>query len=470
MKKNILIALLIAPVCCLGQRLLAPSAGGTKPGWKSTPPSGLLGRVSVPPAFNPGTVPGIITWFDATSVTNTVSGGTMHILKDLSGNGHDMTASQAFPTYVTSGGANNKPYIQMQNGTDLETGVLTLTNPYTVYYVMRQDTFETTPAFVMSFDNGNGTFMQQTTLPAGNTITMHAGSTGNRWANPGRQSTWQVLSLNVNNTNPKFGVNNEPFRQEGFMQVPSSPGNSNGNWVGLAPYYKNSKYSVEEILVYSGTPSAANDSLIRNYLTAKYTPPKNKVLVVIGDSIAAGTNASNLDSNSWAALTVRDSFPIYNIANWGYGGTVWVSRPGAVGVSGSNGTDMVPRLLAEGVDWTNVRIAFEWGTNDVATDATWVTAATANVNSFLALGIPTNHIILCTMPARATGGTASLSATYLTTYNNLKSVATATGVLFYDNITYETSSWVSGNMAVDGIHLSDLGSIAYHNGFETILQ
>jgi lysophospholipase L1-like esterase len=266
----------------------------------------------------------------------------------------------------------------------------------------------------------------------------------------------------------KLQINNEPYLQPAYAQAAGSPGTSSGNLLGFQPYYKNSSYSVEEVIVYSGAITTQNDSLIRAYLVNKYNNPKNKVLMGFGDSIMYGTNATNIDSSAWMALTAHDS--AWDLVNWGYGGTVAVSRPGATGVPGRNGTDLYNLPLLQGVDLSSVYLVFEWGTNDVATDATWVTGYTNMIQAYLNAGIDTNHIYVCTMPARATGGVASLTPTYTTTYNNTLLVVANTHCRFYDNITYESSTWSASYMAVDGIHLTDAGEQAYKAGFEAVLK
>lgn len=469
---KIILVILLFPFMAVGQGVLGKSSSVAKPRWSGVPPPGLTQRAFPTPPFNPASVAGMIGWYDVTDAANTVVNGSSLVtnLKDKSGNGHDMNVnhnSSSYPTYHSSGGSNNLPYMTVTNGTDLATAVLTLNQPYVIYYVMKNDAF-TDGNFVFSMDNGNSTFINQKLKPAGQTLQMNAGSAYNQQANQGRINQWQLLSMNFVSGNYKFQVNNEPYLQPAFTQAAGGPGNSNGNLLGFQPYYKNSSYSVEEVIVYSGPISVTNDSLIRNYLVNKYANPKNKVLMGFGDSIMYGTNATNVDSSSWMALTAKDS--LWNIVNWGYGGTVAVSRPGATGVAGRNGTDLYNLPLLEGVDLSSVYLVFEWGTNDIATDATWVTGYVGMIQAYLNAGIDTNHIYVCTMPARATGGFASLSATYQTTYTNTVAVVNATHVRFYDNITYETSTWNSSYMAVDGIHLSDAGEIAYKNGFEAVLR
>jgi lysophospholipase L1-like esterase len=86
--------------------------------------------------------------------------------------------------------------------------------------------------------------------------------------------------------------------------------------------------------------------------------------------------------------------------------------------------------------------------------------------------VPKSNIIVCTFPAHIGGGTSSLTSYglgYVNAYYNTKTVAAITGVKFYDNVTYESSSWLPSYMYMDGIHLLNAGHRAYANGLEALL-
>jgi lysophospholipase L1-like esterase len=416
----------------------------------------------------PANIPNLAGWWDLTDTASLVlgTGGRVSGLKDRSGNGHDMIYGVSFPVFHASGGANGLPYMSITNGQEIYSGSISLPQPYTIYYVMRNDAF-TNGGFVLAMDNGNVSFIQQSLEPAGKALTMHAGSSFNRNTNNYHEGTWQLLTLGVDNPNARMQTNNEPYILPEYSFNDNNPGAAPGSLIGFSPYYMNSSYSVEELLVYDGQPTTADDSLIRDYLVKKYAIPKNKVAVFFGDSITWGAAATDPDSSSYAADIVKDKG--WQIVNWGFPGSVAVSTPGAPGVTGRNGEDLYQFALAEGADLSNSYLFFAYGTNDVSTDSNWVNKYITMINAYIDRGVAKDHITICTMPARAAGGITSLTPVYTLTYDNTKKVVAATGVNFYDNITYESATWTPSNMAQDGIHLTDLGMRNYANGLEKLL-
>lgn len=442
--------------------------GSIKPAWGSVQPAGLIQRTNARGTFSPVEVPNMQGWYDVTDASNVVvSGGNLVTnLKDKSGNGRDMNLNYNavnYPMYVVSGGANNAAYMQVTNGTDLYTAPVSISQPYTIYYVMKNNTFTNT-GFTFS-GGGNVVFLGQTTQPVGNTLNVNAGSQFVRSAN-GYHTDWQVVTTVFNNNVSKFQINNEPFEISSLNYDPGTAGNTALSLIGFEPYYRNANYSVEELIIYSGVITGYNDSLVRRYLVEKYSPPLNDVLFGFGDSITFGAAATNVDTSSFMAYVVRDSG--WQIVNNGYPGTAVLTGVGSA-PPGHNLEDIYTYFQRYN-DLSKTRILFAYGTNDAVTDATWVTRYKAVIQSFIDMGIPLNHLIVCTMPARAPGGVSGLVGNYITTYNNTVQVANDLGVILYDAITYSNGIYTSGWMSGDGIHPTDLGHREYANGLEQVLQ
>jgi lysophospholipase L1-like esterase len=468
--------LFIFPVFAYSQTCIRKaSPNSTKPKVKAFESVGSLVRQNPPGAFNPLSVPNMLAWYDVTDTTNTVtSGGTVTELKDKSGNAYNMAGSGGgFPTYNSSGGANSLPYMSITNGQEISpaTTLSTLTQPYTIYYVVKQNGF-TGGDYILGLDNGNSVFVEQAGKAVGNTITMNAGSTYNRNAN-GYSANWQLLTMTFDNDNTIYGtrqqVNNEPFIWAAYTYNDGGPGNSVANRIAFGPYYKNSSYAVEELLVYSGVPSATNDSLVRTYLTNKYNIPKKKVALFFGDSITWGAESTNNDTSSFAAYLCRDSS--WDIVNWGYPSSVAVYTSGGSQAAGRNGTNLYQFPIQSKVDFLNTFLFFCYGTNDrnnvINTD--YIDSFKIMIHAYQLAGIPNSHIFVCTEPARQPGGISALAPIDSTMYWTEKNIATTMGVQFYDNITYEASTWSSSYIWKDGIHLTNAGHRAYASGLEAIL-
>ena len=432
------------------------------------------------PADRSASVPlkldGMLAWYDLTDAANVVinKGGRVSALKDKSGKGNTMNRcynGSSYPIYHSDGGANNLPYMSVTNGTEIYTAAtVPLSSPCTIYYVMKNDSF-VDKSFILDLSSGNSVFLQQNEQPAGHTITVNAGSTFGRNANAWH-TQWQVLSVCTDNSNTKLQVNNEPYIQPEFIYNGGNCGLSAGDQISFGPYYKDGFYSVEELIVYKGILSSTDDSLVRDYLVKKYAPVKNKVYLWFGDSITWGAEATNPDSSSFAAIIARDSSG--QIVNFAYPSSVAVEIAGGgiSGVDGRNGTNLYQIPLQEKIDLSNTFVFFAYGSNDRDNplNTTYVDSFEIMIQAYLDYGVPANHIMVCTNPARAAGGPAVLSGIDSAMYGTLKTIAADKAVKFFDCWTWEASTWTPSFMYSDGIHLSDAGMRAYAKGVEAALS
>lgn len=471
MKKIVWIILGLLPITLLGQGLLWQSAGKTKPVGKAYAPPGLLTHQYPPLPFLPTQVPNIVAWYDVSDAANVVlTGSNVTNLKDKSGHGRDCSHTNASPpAYHATGGGNNKAYMSVVNGTDLfATTFPVLTQPFTVYYVMRSDAFAST-FWVLGMDGSSVDFLDQETLPAGKTIRMNAGSQYFRNGN-GYSTNFQLLSMIMGGTASKLQVNNEPYVNPLFTFSGGNTGaGSGGTTFGFQPSFKNGSYSVEAMIIYSGTVSVTNDSLIRSYLVNEFSPPQNTVFLAFGDSITHGEHSTEDDSSSFVADIVIDS--TWQSANYGYPGSCAVFVSGSVEVPGFNGTNLYQIPIQQKVTWSKVFVGFFYGTNDRnnTINTVYTDSFKIMVQAYLNLGVPANHIIVGTMPAHATGGPSVLTGNDSLMYVTTKSIANTMGVLFFDCFTYESSSFLPGYIYTDGIHLTDAGHRAYASGIEALL-
>lgn len=466
--KNILFILaLLMTLNISSQGVLSGTATGTvKPLWGAVQPAGLVQRSNPLPDINPADIPNMAAWYDVTDVANTtVVSGKVTNLKDKSGNGRHMNLNYDavhYPPYSASGGANNKAYMTISSTADLYTAAVSVSQPVTIYFVVKSNTFINT-GYMLS-GGGNVFFIQQFTQPIGNTVNMNAGSQYVRNAN-GYNTNWEVITSVFKNDTSKFQINNDPYELSKNSYGGGTAGGSPMSLIGFEPYYHNANFNISELIIYSGVVSNFNDSLVRRYLTLKYNPPTKNVLFGFGDSITWGAASTDKDTSSFMAYVCRDSG--WQICNNGYPGTAVLTGVGSA--PGFCLEDIYADYLRYN-DFSKTRILFSYGTNDGTTDATWVTHYKAVIQKFIDIGVPRNHIIVCTMPARAPGGVAALSPPYNVTYTNTKQVADDLGVQFCDAITYSdgiyTSAWISG----DGVHPTDLGHRMYANALEQVLQ
>ena len=124
------------------------STGPTGP-QGATGPQGVTGATGTAGgifAYNPLSVTGIQAWYrsDAGVVTTGTSGPVVNKWADISGNGWNLTNAGAHPPqYISSGGANNLPYMNWPTGTNQTDGQLyntsfpTLGQPLSVFVVLR---------------------------------------------------------------------------------------------------------------------------------------------------------------------------------------------------------------------------------------------------------------------------------------------------------------------------------------------
>jgi lysophospholipase L1-like esterase len=432
--------------------------------------TGLPAPPTITKNFTPLQCPGIAAWYDA-SMSGNITDSIITNFKDQTGNGHDMvTTDFNYPSFHTSGGANNLPFISIINGTSIFNSALTIAQPFTIYYVVQQPSWSA-GSWIMSLGGSNSAFVEETSQAAGNVLSLNASSHYGHEPNAGNSTNWQLLTLKFSTTAPRIEINNEPYIEPELTYSKGNTGGTGMSLCGFRPYYENGTYNVESVIVVSGSVDSYYDSCMKAYLMEKFAiQKKKKVIIYFGDSITWGAEATSNDSSSWASDIVKDS--TWDVVNWGYPGSAVDTQGTCTLPANVFLANFYQVNLQQRADLSNVIIVSSYGTNDQCSDSSWVHEYESFVQAWINAGVPKSNIIICTFPAHMAGGTSSLTSYglgYVNAYYNTETVAVVTGVKFYDNLSYESSSWSSSYMYMDGIHLLNAGHRAYANGLEALL-
>lgn len=114
------------------------SPGGDFPDWTEA----IVVTGSSAPPTPP--VVGYFMWYDATQITGLSDGAALVSWPDESGNGRNLTVITGTPTYYSSTTAkliHGHPVVYFNgDGSAEQTGTLTLSQPFTIFVIMRMDT------------------------------------------------------------------------------------------------------------------------------------------------------------------------------------------------------------------------------------------------------------------------------------------------------------------------------------------
>lgn len=422
--------------------------------------------------FNINTIPNLRAWFDATDVATVTIATGVSQWDDKTSNNNDLTSGTGAnqPAYFSSGGSNNKAYLQFNSTDDLFKAFSTPdSGAVTVYMVMKQTAF-TTQGITYSFGSLNGA---DGLMPSANTdllgvywgLSNYDGNFQNGAnANTGT-GEWQLVKAVFRGNNDNYVIKN----LQGGMQYDNSPETIGAgtpsvlknDWI-LFQYFSN-PWQLSEAVIVKGEPSSINDNSIKSYLIGKYLIPQRKLALMYGDSHFAGLMSGTPLGRQCYQTATKDKN--YDVMNEGVSGSAVLALGVVGGATGKNLEDLYNDYDAYVVPNSPV-VIFQYGTNDGAnpSNPVWVASYKNSIQHFLDLGVPASKIIICTAPYTTNPSYPNLAASVPV----ISGIATDMGIQFCDFYTYMQGLsldcyTVSGG---DGIH----GNGTIHDAMATLLK
>ena len=237
----------------------------------------VIGQGPISAGELPTSVPGLQGWWRGDLGISINGSNQITSWADQSGNNYTVSPQVNTPTYSSSGGANNLPYLSWpggasQAGVGLFSSVFpALSQPLSAFIVLRPTQGASTYAtnyYTLDFGGGNKNVTEifQGTSPL--TIAQYDGSSVDY--NSVIVGTDYVIESQFNGASSNVLINN-------VAGTAANPGNtSTGGGIAIGSYYLNvsSNYCfvgyIYEVMVFNSIISSANRANIYNYLQSRY--------------------------------------------------------------------------------------------------------------------------------------------------------------------------------------------------------
>jgi lysophospholipase L1-like esterase len=404
----------------------------------------------------------ILAMYDMTDPANLVKDGSNNITTflDSGPNGyHIQYYAGGKSVWSANGGPNNLPFVTTQTGAGYAiVGTIAIPQPFTLYYVCNIPEFQDSKRF-FRLDSGNTVFFG--TQYGG--IHFHAG----QGFAPGlrrdkdlmRLNRWQVLGETYANAQgdgyAKLQINDEPDASKALGET--GPGIGTIDRIGFTDDYNTLGHKVSMIIIYTGLPTPEVEKARLNFLMQRFNPPKNKQLVVFGDSVSTGAAATDIVNEGYVMLVgVEKDMNTYNYA---VPGSVAVATAFHPGVAGKTFVDLADVPFGISFDAANMTIILAYGTNDQTADAGWKATYKSTIQSkLIARGIPLSKIIICTSSVVGRVGNPLM-----------REIATELGITLFDAEAYIAANGGSANFDPDGIHLNTTGHRKFADGLKLVM-
>jgi lysophospholipase L1-like esterase len=404
----------------------------------------------------------------------TTSGGLLVQLNDKGTGGNNVIpASEGVrPSYFSSGGPNNKGYVEVPSGKTFQNLALSLTtSPFTLYAVIKLPNVLSSNATILSL--GTAPVLDYVTSSDGGVVRISGGTpeffSGNQPLI--NRTDWQLVKIVVKDNNSYWAeINQEPpgYRLDKAGMIPMA------TVTRLAFNYPGIK--VASVRLYDRQLSDRQDSVVRvSMMQRMNVTTSGKVVVLLGDSHTAGTMSGTNVLGPYAFRLA--SAHVGQVINHATGGTVVNRGTFAVGFSTQlqayqNLTDRMPVYCK--AKFASTYVVLQYGTNDaiyrgsagMPTRTEWQNIYKDDIQDFLDLGFPANHIIVCT-PPYASGGAAGVNLPIVV--GDIRDIVTEKGVVlcdFYDAIQTAGQNCASNP---DTIHCNDTQHTIMLNLLESIL-
>lgn len=411
------------------------------------------------PPFDPTTVANLQAWYDATDPASITKDGSNLVaqLNDKSGNANHLIQATGAnkPTYNSSGGGNNKPYIAFTNGKNLLLSSFSKSQPYTVYFVAKQNTM-VSGGNLVSFNSGtafnslgqlhDATFGDYF-CPAGGIDFL---DTNNFYKND-----YAVFRFNVNGATSVARMNKEVNFISSY-----NIGTTGTSQLQLG---KDTDFNFHELLFYTGIVSDSDDDAIMNYLNTKYATSNYDYVVWQGDSITFGVNADITVLHSYAALASKEQGKNY------YNNGI----PGAKLYQGGaeSGVNSLYKATKSGTGW--VVMGYCHNDSTVYNNGTWKSTYKSLIQDLKSAGysdskiIITNHVYPDPNPS---GGGGPFDYSYVGPMNTIiAEIASEEGIVLGDIYGYMAANGGISLQSPDGLHPSTTGHRAIADYLKTLI-
>lgn len=426
-------------------------------------------------------IPGLVLHWDLNDAAQiiTSSGNLVQLNDKGSGANHVIPATSGVrPAYFSSGGPNNRGYVEVASGKTFQNLTLSITtSPLTLYAVVKLPSLANTNGQnILSFGNTGGTNGIEYNTASGGFFRMYTSisptySLGHTLPN---RTDWQLIKMTIKDVNSFWvEVNNEPVGgiQDARYGVPLTIINR------LAFIFPGIK--VAEARIYNRILSEVEDQGIKqDYVTNFALTSPAKGFVLIGDSHMEGVTSGTNVLGPFAARMIA-AYP-GQIVNHGKAGTCVDPGTYTQGFDATNGVynnfkDRYP-LYAKTIyaDWWFI---LQYGTNDSAirgtgavgapNRVTWNANYRAWIQAILDKGVNPSHIVICT-PPYSTGPYVSTTLAEFRT--DIIAIASEKGLILYDLYQAMQNAGLDCNQTPDKIHMNDDMHTLWYNGVEALVH
>jgi lysophospholipase L1-like esterase len=412
---------------------------------------------------------GLITHWDLDDQAQiTTSGGLLVQLNDKGSGGNNVipASSGVRPSYFSSGGPNNKGYVEVLSGKTFQNLTLSLTQtPFSLYAVVKLPSVITTASNVLSL--GTNIKIDYVTSQGG-VLRVSGGppvffSLNNILPN---RTEWQLVRLVYKDDNSYWiDFNQEvrgPYQDAAFGAVNTTVTKLSFDYPGI---------KVACARLYNRVLSDRQDSVVRASMIQQYSlTTTGKIVVLLGDSHTAGVMSGSPQTLGPYAYRLNANHTGTVVLD-GTSGTC-VNKGNTVTGGASNLSDKYP-TYAKPKYIANTYVVFNYGTNDASirsggspTSAQFRTFYSTYIQAFLDAGYPANHLIMVT-PPYSTGGAAAPKLQEVV--DDIKAVQSAKGVVLCDWWQGCIDAGYDANTSTDHIHCNDTGHTIVLNLLEGIL-
>lgn len=394
--------------------------------------------------------------FSAPSVT--LSGSDLVQVNDISGNGNHFTAPESGyrGVYNGSGGPNGRPYAAFTGDDYIQGHPIDGESHWTMYIAFRQSSFvalDTLAVFHQLYDSIR---KRSDIQPVYFSLANNAQYAN--YMNANRLNRWQIMSTMFSPVANSMRINNENKLTNTSTGLVVNP----AQYVTIMGPTSGGTHDVAYVVIYTGTPSDADDSQIRAFLKTKIQPPENISAFFFGDSITKGEGVGPMQS--FAFLTSQGAGGLdAQIYNYGVAGSIVAPWMGQLG--NTNFADTYVNAIADTYEGNYVVVAY--GTNDASggntADATWKSQYKDLVQNIINYGYDPQKIVMGTPPYQ------SLRPTMPSFVEKIGEIATELGTKFYDAYA-DTLANGGDSLLYDGIHMNAAGHAIFAAGVLDVIN
>lgn len=385
--------------------------------------------------FNVNLVSNLSAWYDATDpATITLGSGVITQINDKASGSKHLNNSSG-PSYFTSGGSNDLPFIRFVAGKSIYQSTMSNENGIIVVYTVAKTVSNINGARLYSFrgNNGqNGLMSQQQSSSPYFGYSAYDGASTYPYDINGANGDWELIkavfyggghfAITKNKLPIAVGLN------EYINSLNYTANNIYRNYINLNADNSMS-FDFSEMIVLNGLPSNVDDITIKNYLISKYQISLRKKILFFGDShtqgVMSGVNAPGVRYSDKVSKDLG-----YDMMNYAVTGTVAWPYLTYAGLTYAN-LDQIFNIFDEHING-DLTICFQYGTNDGPTpqvNANWKINYKAYIQHFIDLGVNPRKIVICSPPYN----TNSTYATHLSnTHAIIQQIASELGIKHAD--------------------------------------